>query len=62
MANHDIYLANVANPIKHGTVVVSADKHGHVQTEDSKVWNTPEIADIEHKYDDRFDDPQYYTA
>ncbi len=60
MAN-DIQVAKSA-AIKNGTVVVYADKLGNTKTEDTHVSNKPVIADIQAKYDDRFDDPTYYTA
>jgi len=61
MSHPDIQIAK-AGVIKNGTAVVYADKLGNSQTEDTHVSNKPAIADIELKYDDRFDDPSYYTA
>lgn len=60
MAN-DIQVARSA-VIKNGTAVVYADKLGNTKTLDTYVSNKPAIADIEAKYDERFDDPTYYTA
>lgn len=59
MAN-DINKAISANPIKNGTVLVSCTKTGEYSTIETYVKNTPVIADIEAKYDARFDDPSYY--
>lgn len=60
MAN-DIQESISANSIKNGTIVVSTcAKNGDYQTLDTYVSNKPVIADIESKYDNRFDDPSYY--
>lgn len=59
MAN-DINKAISANPIKNGTALVSCTRTGEYSTLDTNVKNTPVIADIEAKYDARFDDPAYY--
>lgn len=59
MAN-DINKAISANPIKNGTVLVSCTRTGEYSTIETYVKNTPVIADIEAKYDARFDDPAYY--
>lgn len=60
MAN-DIQKSVSANPIKNGTAVVSCTFTGEYSTLDTYVKNTPVIADIESKYDNRFDDITYYT-
>jgi hypothetical protein len=59
MAN-DIYLAFIGRPIKNGTAVVSTLATGQYSVLDTSVSNTPAIADIQDKYDVRFDDPSYY--
>ena len=63
MAN-DIQKSILANDIKNGTVVVSTKPTGSTVKDkiDTYVSNKPEIADIEAKYDARFDDPTYYSA
>jgi hypothetical protein len=61
MAN-DITKAISANPIKNGTIVASCDRLGNTQLLNTYVSNVPTISDIESKYDERFDDPAYYTA
>lgn len=61
MAQHDVMVA-ISGVIKNGSAVLYADKLGNTQTNDLYVSNKPILADLEHKYDDRFDDPQYYTA
>lgn len=59
MAN-DINKAISANPIKNGTALVSCTTVGEYSTLESYVKNSPSIAEIENKYDSRFDDPSYY--
>jgi hypothetical protein len=61
MAN-DIALVISGSSIKHGTAVVSATFTGEYSTLDTSVTNKPVIADIESKYDTRFDDPRYYSG
>ena len=61
MAN-DIAVAISGQPIKNRTIVVSATTTGEYGTLNSYVTNKPTIADIEAKYDDRFDDPRYYAG
>lgn len=59
---NDIQKSILSNPIKNGTVVVSVKPTG-LRSEDllnNSVSNKPEIADIQAKYDNRFDDPSYY--
>jgi hypothetical protein len=61
MAN-DIKLADDAEPIKNGTLVVYTKVTGPTDKDklNTYVINTPAIGDIEDKYDNRFDDPSYY--
>lgn len=59
MAN-DIQLAVSGLPIKNGTLVVSTTFTGEYSTIDRYVKNTPALASIQAKYDNRFDDPSYY--
>lgn len=61
MAN-DIQAAVSGVVVKNGTVVVSTTFTGEYSTIDTYVKNIPTIADIENKYDDRFDDPRYYSG
>jgi hypothetical protein len=62
MAN-DIQKSVSANNIKNGTTVVSTcARNGNYQTLDTYVSNKPTIADIESKYDGRFDEPRYYSG
>lgn len=61
MAN-DIQAAISGVVVKNGTVVVSTTFTGEYSTLDTYVKNTPTINDIENKYDNRFDDPRYYSG
>lgn len=61
MAN-DINKAIDSNPIKNGTLVVSCTPTGEFGLSNVYVLNTPTISDIQSKYDDRFDDPTYYSC
>ena len=63
MAN-DIEKSIPSNDIKNGTIVVSTKPTGPTAKDklNTYVSNKPEIADIEAKYDTRFDDHNYYTA
>lgn len=61
MAN-DIAVAVSGQPIKNRTIVVSATVTGEYLTQDNFVVNTPTIAEIQDKYDARFDDPRYYAG
>lgn len=61
MAN-DIGLAKIGEPIKHGSLVVAPYPFTNsFQFNNINTYNKPVIADIESKYDDRFDDRLYYT-
>lgn len=53
MAN-DIQAAVSGNPVKNGTTVVTTTFTGEYSTIDTYVKNTPTIANIENKYDNRF--------
>lgn len=59
MAN-DIQIAVSGQPIKNGTLVNHTTITGQYSTLDTYVNNSPVIADIDDKYDNRFDDPSYY--
>lgn len=61
MAN-DIRVVVSGQPIKNGTVVVSTTVTGEYSTLDTYVSNSPTIEEIQDKYDNRFDDPRYYTG
>lgn len=57
----DITVAVSGNAIKNGTVVASAIPTGEKAVLDTSVLNSPIINDIELKYENRFDDPTYYS-
>lgn len=63
MAN-DITKAISANNIKNGTIVVTCGVTGFPDagsiTNDTYVSNSPTLADIQSKYDNKFDNPSYY--
>lgn len=63
MAN-DIAKSISANNIKNRTILVGCLPTG--PSENLKlndyVVNTPAISDIQSKYDEKFDDPRYYTG
>lgn len=63
MAN-DIVKADSSADIKNGTVVVSVPVTGLRSnlTNNNSVSNKPTIAEIQAKYDTKFDDPRYYTG
>jgi len=58
----DITTALSANPIKNGTAITTTSVTGFYQQLNTYVKNTPVLADIENKYDNRFDDPRYYYS
>lgn len=59
---NDIILAINSNPIKNGTLLVQCKVTGpsNEDKNDTYVSNSPSIASIENKYDNRFDNPSYY--
>ena len=59
MAN-DIQKALSSEPVKNGTLIVSATRTGEYSLSNTYVKNTPTMTDIESKFDNRFDDPSYY--
>lgn len=60
MAN-DIQKSVSANAIKNGTVIVATcARNGNYKILDTYVSNKPTIAEIESKYDERFNDVGYY--
>ncbi len=61
MAN-DIQAAVSGEPVKNGTALVSCTRTGEYSTIETYVKNSPTIADIESKYDARFDEPRYYSG
>lgn len=61
MAN-DIQAAVSGVVVKNGTSLVSCTRTGEYSTINTYVQNSPTIADIENKYDGRFDDPRYYSG
>lgn len=63
MAN-DIQKSIPSNPIKNGTVIVTVKTTGLQENDklNTSVYNTPEISNIEDKYDDKFNHPRYYTG
>lgn len=56
----DIQAAKSGIVVKNGTVVVTTTFTGEYSTIDTYARNIPTIAEIESKYDNRFDDPSYY--
>jgi hypothetical protein len=56
----EIRLMRSGQPIVHGSCVVSCTPVGEYSTLKTNVVNTPTIAEIQEKYDDRFDNPGYY--
>jgi hypothetical protein len=60
----DITLAKLDQPIKNGTMVVTCGRTGFPAegtiVYDRYVKNTPSLATIESKFNNRFDDPSYY--
>ena len=58
----DIQTCIATESINHGSVVVSIQPTGTTSSHilDKNALHTPLIADIESKYDNRFDDPSYY--
>lgn len=61
MAN-DIQNAVSGIAIKNGSLLVSCTRTGEYSTINTYVKNTPTLTDIESKYDDRFDEPRYYSG
>lgn len=61
MAN-DIQAAINNNAIKNGTLVASCTKTGKYSVTNTYAKNIPTITDIQSKFDDRFDDPRYYSG
>ncbi len=58
----DIQAAISGIPVKNGTILVSCTFTGEYSTINTYVNNQPTIADIESKYDSRFDEPRYYSG
>lgn len=56
----DIELAKIDNPIKNGTIVGTCSFTGTYNTINTYSNNKPVIADIESKYDEKYDDITYY--
>lgn len=61
MAN-DIVASISGNPVKNGSAIIYANKLGGIITNNVYVSTKPTIANIEAKYDARFDDPRYYSG
>lgn len=61
MAN-DIQASVSGVVVKNGTALVSCTRTGEYSTIDTYVQNTPTISDIQAKYDNRFDEPRYYSG
>jgi hypothetical protein len=63
MAN-DIIKSINGNDIKNGTALVGCLPTGSQENLklNDYVVNTPTISDIQSKYDEKFDDPRYYTG
>lgn len=59
----DIIEAISGNLVKNGTTIVGVyPTASGIGLYNNYVKNTLAIIDIENKYDDKFDDPTYYTA
>ena len=58
MAN-DIQAAISGVVVKNGTILVSCLRTGEYSTIDTYAQNKPTMAEIENKYDLRFDEPRY---
>lgn len=58
----DIQAAVSGVDVKNGTAVVTCSWTGEYSTINTYAKNTPTIADIESKYDGRFDEPRYYSG
>ena len=58
----DIQAAISGVDVKNGTVIVTCSWTGEYSTINTYAQNTPTIANIENKYDTRFDDPRYYNG
>lgn len=61
MAN-DIILAKTGIKINNGSTVISCSPAGEYGVIDTDALNSPFLENIESKYDDRFDDPRYYSG
>lgn len=61
MAN-DIQAAVSGVVVKNGTAVVTCSWTGEYSALNTAVSNQPTIADIQNKYDARFDDTRYYSG
>ena len=60
-------MADVATNIKgttekNGTIVIAVDKVGNYQTIDATVNDANDVANLNTKYAERWDDPRYYTG
>ena len=47
---------------KNGTIVIAVDKVGNYQTIDAPVNDANDVANLNTKYAERWDDPRYYTG
>jgi hypothetical protein len=61
MAN-DIQAIKNSEPVKNGTTIVTCSVTGKYSSLMNSTINTPTIADIENKYQDRWDERNYYTC
>lgn len=56
----DMAKAISGNEVKNGTSVTTTTVTGRYSKLDTYVSNAPAVADVETKYDVKFDDPSYY--
>jgi len=65
MANDILNAVTSTTVINNGTVVVGTGARGTYGAQildDGRAVHTPLITTIQDKYDDKFDDPRYYTG
>lgn len=57
---NDIILSLSSNEIRNGSVITNCRPNGSFFVRSERAVTKPLIAEIENKYDNRFDDPSYY--
>lgn len=58
----DIQLSHIASTINNGSSIASCMPTGRYSKNTDRAKHNPTILDIESKYDDRFDDVNYYMG
>lgn len=61
MPSNDIHVIDSGNPINNGGATIKVQGTGY-QTVTGRPINTPVIADIQGKFDARFNHPRYYSG